>query len=230
MLLLLPAVHAEEGLAESPDQAARRPQAPRRECRAGWALGTGSGERWSEPGGLRGFCRVEDREPLPALTRVLLRLSHSVPPVPSASCPGRNCSCTRLSSTVGRSCSCVRSVGTGPPAGMACRCTSRPSTGVHRWSFPRPVRGPGRQTQLRLVWDWSRSGGGTRGIREFAGQKGGGRVFVSCGSRDGAGAPFPAGTAPALLPHSWSQLGPGPRRQVAVLRAYGQSEGGCFPC
>lgn len=74
-------------------------------------------------------------QPRPALT--LLPLSGpfcpSVPPVPSASCPGQNCSCTRLSSTAERSCLCVRSVGTGPRAGTACRCTPRPSTG---WGWP----------------------------------------------------------------------------------------------
>ena len=56
----------------------------------------------------------------------------SAPPVPSASCLGQSCSCMKLSSTVVRSCLCVRSVGTGPRAGMACRCTSRPSTGACR--------------------------------------------------------------------------------------------------
>lgn len=71
-----------------------------------------------------------ERSPLPC----------SVPPVPSASCPERNCSCTRLSSTEGRSCLCVRSVGTGRPAAMACKCTSKPSTGGGGPVFP---QGPG---------------------------------------------------------------------------------------
>ena len=63
------------------------------------------------------------------LTLALPPLYLSVPLVPSASCPGRSCSCTRRSSTVGRSCLCARSAGTGHQAGMACRCTSRPSIG-----------------------------------------------------------------------------------------------------
>lgn len=63
------------------------------------------------------------------LTLALPPLSLSVPLVPSASCPGRSCSCTRRSSTAGRSCLCARSAGTGHQAGMACRCTSRPSIG-----------------------------------------------------------------------------------------------------
>lgn len=77
--------------------------------------------------GSRGFCGAPGR-PSP-LTLALLTLSLSVPPVPSASCPGRNCSCMRLSSTVGRSSLCVRSAATGRRAETACRCTSRPSTG-----------------------------------------------------------------------------------------------------
>ena len=63
------------------------------------------------------------------LTLALPPLSLSVPLVPSASCPGRSCSCMRRSSTVGRSCLCARSAGTGHQVGMACRCTSRPSIG-----------------------------------------------------------------------------------------------------
>lgn len=41
MLLLRPAVHAEEGLAEPYDQAARSPQAPRCKCQAGLSIGAG---------------------------------------------------------------------------------------------------------------------------------------------------------------------------------------------
>ncbi|KAI2514858.1 zinc finger and BTB domain containing 48 [Homo sapiens] len=49
--------------------------------------------------------------------------------------PHASCSCMKLSSTVVRSCLCVRSVGTGPRAGMACRCTSRPSTGMRGHTY-----------------------------------------------------------------------------------------------
>lgn len=144
VLLLLPAVHAEEGLAEPHDQAARSSQAPRCECvavlragparsDAGTVAAPGVAVRFLPCGVSRG-ARTPG-QPRPALT--LLPLSGpfcpSVPPVPSASCPGQNCSCTRLSSTAERSCLCVRSVGTGPRAGTACRCTPRPSTG---WGWP----------------------------------------------------------------------------------------------
>lgn len=86
-----------------------------------------------------------DSGPAPSARTPLLC---SVPPVPSASCPERSCSCTRRSSTAGRSCSCARSVGTGPRAAMACKCTSKPSTGggwpIFPWAWPssRPARGP----------------------------------------------------------------------------------------
>ena len=85
--------------------------------------------------GSGGFCGAPGRPSL--LTLALLTLSLSVPPAPSASCPGRNCSCTRLSSTAGRSSLCVRSAATGRPAETACRCTSRPSTGGGGPSSPR---------------------------------------------------------------------------------------------
>lgn len=150
VLLLLPAVHAEEGPAEPHDQAARSPQAPcgkrqampRVEAGPAAMLGASPGRQcgWSRAGRLCGF----PGQGLQGCSSLwpCLPLSLSVPPVPSASCPGRSCSCTRRSSTVGRSCLCARSAGTGHRAGMACRCTSRPSTGgtiLPGLSFPGPA-------------------------------------------------------------------------------------------
>lgn len=138
VLLLLPAVHAEERPAEPHDQAARSPQAPRSKC---W-LGLGPvGLRW--PGwtealwflpvvGSGGPWGSQADLPCPHLALVPLPIppACSAPPAPSASSLGLSCSCMRPSSTAGRSCLCARSVGTGPRAATGCRCTSRPSTGV----------------------------------------------------------------------------------------------------
>lgn len=149
MFLLLPAVHAEEGLAEPHDQAARSPQASCCKCQTGLGPGALMQHEQSEAAvavprmgrkpcglchwGIVGACG-DPRQPHAVLTwpwaLCLSPLPHSVLPVPSASCPGQSCSCMRLSSTVGRSCLCVRSVGTGPRAATDCRCTSRPSIGV----------------------------------------------------------------------------------------------------
>lgn len=79
-----------------------------------------------------GTCGSWAAQPCPHLAPPPLPVSTacSAPRVPSASCPGQNCSCTRLLSTVEKSCLCVKSVGTGPQAATVCRCTSRPSTGT----------------------------------------------------------------------------------------------------
>lgn len=138
VLLLLPAVHAEEGPAEPHDQAAWSPQAPCGKCQPVPKMGAGPSVipgaspgrwcGWPRAGRLCGFPGQGLHAAL-LLTLALPPLYLSVPLVPSASCPGRSCSCTRRSSTVGRSCLCARSAGTGHQAGMACRCTSRPSIG-----------------------------------------------------------------------------------------------------
>lgn len=127
-----------------------------------------------------GFCLVGP----PVLTLALLPLPCSVPPVPSASCPEQNSSCTKLSSTVGRSCLCVRSVGTGPQAEMACRCTSRPSTGELALP-PAPGQGMGWGGRVRCHTGQSThhpesgtcslSGWGYLKDEEFARQRGWGR-------------------------------------------------------
>lgn len=84
-------------------------------------------------GGAGSWAALPCPHPVPSVRSLL---PCSVPPVPSASCPGQSCSCTRLSSTGERSCLCVRSVGTGPRAGTACRCTPKPSTGGGWPGFP----------------------------------------------------------------------------------------------
>lgn len=153
------------------------------------------------------------------LTLALPTLSLSVPPVPSASCPGRSCSCMRHSSTVGRSCLYARSAGTGLRAGMACKCTSRPNTGgtiLPGAVLPRPGPAATPRSQSAPVSKACSLSGGEDLRDEAACQAGSlgaeisgrtrlwaslGRVLVSHGSRDGAHALFSPGN-----PSLFSQL------------------------
>lgn len=115
---------------------APKPHAVSARPRQGWGPGPLRCREPAQGGGVAGLewagCAVSqgrDSRAALLLTLALPTLSRSVPPVPSASCPGRSCSCMRHSSTVERSCLCARSAGTGLRAGMACKCTSRPNTG-----------------------------------------------------------------------------------------------------